>query len=300
MAHGNQRDAVKGELDPEAVAAGPRVGYQGGEASYSHQAASRFFPTASSLKGYESFRALLEAVQDGAMDRAVLPLENTTAGSIDESYDLLAEMDLHLVGEVIQPVEHCLVGYRRASPQTLRVVLSHPQALLQCSDYLRRLPAATAVAYHDTALAVRKVREDGDEGQAAIASEAAARLHGLPVIATNVSNQRRNYTRMVVVSRTAAPPRPGEAGKTSLVLVTRHEPGALARCLSTLAERSLNLTKLESRPLPDTPWQYRFYLDFEGNVADAATARAIEALAPLTTQLRLLGSYPPASHPDGD
>ncbi len=221
----------------------------------------------------------------------MLPIENTIAGSINESYDLLAAHDLHIVGEEAQAVVHCLIGLPGAQVETLERVFSHPVALLQCRQLLSQL-SARAEAYADTALSVAKIKEEGDPHQAAIASMEAAELHGLPVLRHAVQDARRNLTRMVVVARGPRAVDLRVPAKTSLVFATSHREGALARCLAILAEYGLNLAKLESRPEPETPWTYRFYLDFEGNVADLKVQEALAALEKETRALRILGSYP--------
>ena len=289
-----QQELISDHQDParERVL---RVGYQGGEGAFSHMAAMRHFGVRDAdvgYRGFESFRALLEAVKDDLIDYAVLPIENTTAGSINESYDLLARMDLALVGEEIQRVEHCLVALEEVPLPHIRRVYSHPQALAQCADFLGSLKNCHAEAYKDTALAVAKIKEDQDLSQAAIASEAAARLHGLPILKRDIANQRENYTRMVIVANAQASYDQRIPCKTSLIFATRHEEGALARGIQVLADHALNLTKLESRPRPHAPWEYLFYVDFEGNLADPKVPEALTHLAKHTSYLKVLGSYP--------
>jgi chorismate mutase/prephenate dehydratase len=276
----------------------PVVAYQGIEASYSHAAATRHFSrrgVRAELRGYSSFKEMLEAVAGGDASWAVLPLENTTAGSIHEAYDLLAQMGLAIVGEEIQRVDHCLVAMPGATLTTLRSVWSHPQALTQCRDFLAALPHVEPRAYTDTAGAVRKVQDDGDPTQAAIGSEAAAHRYGLEVLRRDVADQPENYTRMLVVARSPVDYDPATPCKTSLLLSTRHEQGALASCLNVLASHGLSLTKLQSRPRPGSPFEYLFYLDFEGNVADASVQEALAELRARTSSLMVLGSYPSAS-----
>lgn len=271
------------------------VVYQGGEGAYSHLAANKHFGARGvpvTYRGCLSFREMLEAVQHQAADYAVLPIENTTAGSINEAYDLLAEMDLMLVGEEIQKVEHCLVTLPGVTIDQVRAVFSHPQALAQCGDFLASLPNCRVQPHTDTALSVVKVKEDGDPTQAAIASEDAARRHGLQVLRRGIANQRENFTRMVIA---AADPVTFDLRipcKTSLIIATPHEEGALLACLNVLADHGLNLTKLESRPRPNTPWEYLFYVDFEGNLVDPRVKDALGRLAVLTSYLKVLGSYP--------
>ena len=271
------------------------VGYQGTEGAYGHQAAQRHFSpwhAQTAYHAFPTFRDMLHAVRGRDIDYAVLPIENTTAGSINEAYDLLATMDLSLVGEEIQPIDHCLIGLAPVSLKDIRHVYSHPQALAQCSEFLARIPWAVPQEFGNTALAVKKIVSDSDPSQAAIASEEAARLAGLPVIARDIANQRDNFTRFVIVSDEAVECDLRIPCKTSIMFVTRHERGALVACLNILAERNLNLTKLESRPRPGSPWEYQFYVDFEGNRGETRVQEALRELAGRAFFLKVFGSYP--------
>jgi len=279
-----------------------RVAYQGAEASYSHLAARKYFADLADAMEYRGFATFAEALHDAESGRAgyaFLPIENTTAGSINETYDLLRSTDLQIVGEEVWEVRHCLLGTAKVAPGKLRRVLSHPQALVQCSAFLRGLPRMEPVAYEDTAEAARKVRQDGDPTQAAIASEEAGGLHGLVVIARDIADQPENWTRFVLVSSLDLTPDPRIPSKTSLVLTTPHRHGALAHCLAVLAEHGLNLTKLESRPVPRRPWEYLFYVDFEGSLAEEAAALAVAALRRECPYVKVLGSYPARTTPRG-
>lgn len=298
-----QQEFLARQLDP--TRAEPRelvVAYQGIDGAYSHLAAMRHFgPRGGSptFRGYPSFRAMMEAVRDGLAQYGVLPIENTTAGSINDAYDLLAQMDLSIVGEELQRVEHCLVAIEPVPLSKLRRIFSHPQALAQCSNFLDTLTECHVEAFTDTAMAVQRVGREQDLTQAAIASEDAARRYGLTVIKRDIANQRENYTRMVVVAARPEKVDPRIEAKTSLVLAMKHEQGALLRCLSALAARALNLTKLESRPRLHTPWEYLFYLDFEGNIDDPSVQEALSELRAQTSFLRVLGSYPARRTRDG-
>ena len=276
------------------------VGFQGGEGAFSHMCAQRFFSArkAAIFRGYPNFRSMLEAVRDGSLAYAVLPIENTTAGSINESYDLLAEYDLRLVGEEIQRVEHCLIGLADVPLHRIRRIYSHPVALAQCGAFLATLPGCHAEASEDTALSVARIKAEQDLSQAAIASEEAARIHGLPILRRQVQDQQENLTRMVIVAREDEPRDRRLPSKTSLVMATKHERGALARGIAVLSEHGLNLTKLESRPRPNSPWEYRFYLDFEGDVDDPEVATALEKLSEQSSYLRVLGCYPARTLPE--
>ncbi|MEM9070330.1 MAG: prephenate dehydratase domain-containing protein [Myxococcota bacterium] len=289
-----QHERIAAAANPGSPQRTLRVGYQGGEGAFSHQCAMTHFAVrdaAIEYVGHGGFRPMLEALQDGDLDYAVLPIENTTAGSINESYDLLAEMDLHLVGEEAFRVEHCLIGFPDANLGDLQRIISHPVALAQCGRLLAEL-GCRAEAFEDTALAVAKVAVDGDATQAAIASATAAEIHGLTILRRGVQDQRSNFTRMVVVAREASQFDLRIPCKVSLMFATRHEEGALAKAVAVLAQHGLNLTKLESRPRPNAPWEYRFYLDFEGNLANTEVAAALSQLASHTSYLRVLGCYP--------
>ncbi len=270
------------------------VGYQGTEGAYSELAAKRHFSGAAPIRcvGYHSFAEMLEALKAGELSYAVLPIENSIAGSINESYDLLAKMGLFLVGEEFQPIAHCLIGAADVPVSDIRRVYSHPVALAQCKEFLSTLHDCHVEAFVDTAMAVQKVKEDGDPTQAAIASEQAAVVHGLPILRRDIADHPENYTRMVIVAPEAAHYDRGVPCKTSLIFSTIHEQGALARCITIFAERGLNLTKIESRPKPDTPFEYIFYMDFEGNVDREVTQAALRDLEAVTTFLIVLGSYP--------
>ncbi|MEM7605222.1 MAG: bifunctional chorismate mutase/prephenate dehydratase [Myxococcota bacterium] len=270
------------------------VAYQGGEGAFSHSAARRHFAAfggETEYRGFRAFRPMLESVQDGDCEYAVLPIENTIAGSINESYDLLDDFHLFIVGEEAQPVVHHLIGLPGASVESLTRVYSHPVALLQCRRFLGTL-TSSAEAFEDTALAVAKVKAEADPAQAAIASEDAANVHDLPILVRGVQDEEANLTRMVVVARQPRAVDPRVPCKTSVVFSTQHRRGALARSIALLAEHEINLTKLESRPLPRSPFEYRFYLDFEGNPADLRVQRALDALALETSMMRVLGTYP--------
>ncbi len=290
-----QHRLVDAQNQPRPTEREVLVGYQGVEGAYSHLAAMQHFsarPGGAVYKGFDTFREMLEAVAAGEIDYAMLPIENTTAGSINEAYDLLAGADLALVGEEVQKVDHCLLALEDVPLSHVRRIYSHPQALAQCSEFLRSLHHCHVESFADTALAASRIREEQDLSQAAIASEEAARLYGLTVIRRDIANQKENYTRFVVVA--AAPLRFDLRipCKTSLIFATRHEQGALLACLNVLAGHGLNLTKLESRPRPNAPWEYLFYVDFEGNLADPAVEQALRELAGRTSFLKVLGSYP--------
>lgn len=276
------------------------VGYQGAEGAWGHIAAQRHFGVRGSdveYRAFDSFREVLEAVRSGAVEFGMLPIENTTAGSINEVYDLLAQMDLSLVGEEIQKVDHCLMALEEIPLERIRRILSHPQAIAQCAGFLAGLRHSHVESFANTALAARKVRDDKDLSQAAIGSEEAARRWGLTVVARNITDHRENYTRFVVVGSNSIACDQRIVCKTSLIFATKHKQGALVASLNVLAAHGLNLTKLESRPRPGSPWEYIFYVDFEGNLQDAATEGALRELTSHVLFLKVLGCYPARTHP---
>jgi chorismate mutase/prephenate dehydratase len=272
-----------------------RVAFQGTEGAYGHQAALQHFAVAQrpvGFKAYATFRAMLEAVIEGHVERAMLPIENTTAGSVYESYDLLLRFNLSLAGEEIVDVRHCLLGVADVPLESLRRIHSHPQALSQCSEFLSGLPQCEGVSAANTALAAQHVRDLNNPTEAAIASEEAGSHFGLHVLRRDIANQLVNYTRFVVVSAAPVECDPRIAAKVSMVLSTRHEHGALVRCLNVIADEGLNVTKLESRPRPGTPWEYVFYVDVEGHESSPRMQAALAGLAERTVFLKVLGCYP--------
>jgi chorismate mutase/prephenate dehydratase len=271
------------------------VGYQGTEGAYGHQAARQHFGVSRrpvTFKAYRSFRETLEAVQNGSVERAVLPIENSTAGSVHEVYDLLFRLNLWICGEEVVVVDHCLLGVPGATVDGIRHVHSHPQALAQCSEYLAELPQVESEVAANTALAAGRVAEQADPSQAAIASEDAGARFGLVVLRRNIANQALNLTRFVVVSATPVDCDPLVQSKVSLVFGTTHERGALVRCLNVLAEEGIILSKLESRPRPGVAWEYHFYVDVEAHVAEPRMQSALAGLAVATQFVRVLGCYP--------
>ncbi|RMH15843.1 MAG: chorismate mutase [Acidobacteria bacterium] len=277
-----------------------RVAYQGVEGSYSHLAAQRWYAGREGgalLTGFESCREAANAVRSAAADVALLPIENTTAGSINETYDLLAEGGLRINAEVVSKVEHCLVVQPGVKLDELRTVISHPQALLQCETYLRSVPWIRPVAEFDTAGAARKVKESNDPSVAAIASEKAAVMLGLEVLRKGIQSQASNATRFVEVAVEAVPCPPDAPCKTSLLVELDHSAGKLGELLMAFGRRHVQLSKLESRPVPDSPWKYRFYVDVEAHADAVEMVEALAEIKPLVDSLRVLGTYPRTEKP---
>lgn len=266
-----------------------RVAFQGEPGAYSQRALLSLFDGASPVP-LPSIHKVFESVEIGSVDYGVVPLENSQAGSINETYDLLVRHGVRIVAEKIVRISHCLLGLPGGSVGAVKVVFSHPQALAQCEEFLDSLPVER-VAVHDTAGAARIVAEEQKGGSAAIASEEAAALYGLDVLAGEIEDRPDNSTKFVAIGGEETKIF-GEPTKTSIVLSTANVPGALFSCLKEFADRGLNLTKLESRPSREKAWQSHFYLDFEAPVTDPAAVGALEALSRHTSFLRVLGSYP--------
>jgi chorismate mutase / prephenate dehydratase len=289
MSVAHQEQAVRTRADVPL-----RVTYQGVEGSYSHLAAQRRYGGRAGgalLTGHASFREAADAVSGGLADLALLPIENTTAGSINETYDLLAGGGLHITGEVVSAIEHCLLALPGVALDELRVVISHPQALAQCTDFFARHGHLVARPEVDTAGSARRVAASGDRTLAAIASAAAAKTYGLGIVAHGIQTSAGNATRFVEIAPRPAPVAEGATAKTSLVLALADRPGALGEILTHFATRGLSLTKIESRPIPEAPFTYRFYIDVIGHAASAPFVAVLEELRSLTTELRVLGTY---------
>ena len=272
-----------------------KVAFQGIEGAYSQLAAHKYFAARASkmeFVGVRSFAEALAMAEKGEVGYAFLPIENTTAGSINQTYDLLRNTSLRVVGEEILHVRHCLLGIGGVSTAELRRILSHPQGLTQCSRYLSSLEGIELVAFEDTAASAREVHNAGDPTQAAIASFEAAEIYDLEVLKEGIADQEENWTRFVVISGLEIELDPRIPAKTSMVFTTPHREGALAHCLNLLAEHKLNLTKLESRPVPQRPWEYLFYVDIEGSLDSDSATIGIAALRRECPYLRVFGSYP--------
>jgi len=269
-----------------------RVAFQGEAGAYSEEAAVRHFGEVDTVP-CRTLRTVFERVASGACEAGIVPVENSEAGSINETYDLLLEFHerLTITGETTLRIAHCLVGVPGSRPEEIRRVYSHPQALAQCDAFLRRLGAEAVPAY-DTAGAAQLIARSGRRDQAAIASRRAAELYGLAILAEDVQTNPLNTTRFLTIAQAPTPRR--DPSKTSVVFATEHRPGALYRALGAFAHEELNLTKLESRPARDAVWEYVFYVDFEGHIEDRRVQRALEHLREQCRWAIVLGSYPAA------
>jgi prephenate dehydratase len=274
----------------ELVAMGGTVGYQGEPGAYSEEAVAVLYPDAE-RRPYRSLHQVFEAVEGGHAEAGVVPLENSQAGAINETYDLLARGRLHIVGEAVVRVDHALLALPGIPLEYVKRVASHPAALAQCQEFLATLDESVEIVpVYDTAGAAKRIAHERHAGEAAIASERAAEVYGLDVLASRIQDDADNFTRFAAVAASEEPL--GEPDKTSLVLITDHRPGALFHALRPFAERDVNLVKLESRPSGAGPWKYRFYLDVEAGAQDPAFRAALEDLRTEAAAVQVLGSYP--------
>lgn len=272
-----------------------RVSYQGTDGAYSHLAAMRHFGERFSKVdaiGYDTFQKAAQALMEEKVDYAILPIENTTAGSINDTYDIVGNENVHIVGEEILKIVHCLMAIDPVDVTKIRRILSHPQAIAQCSEFLSKVPRAKVESYLDTAMSAKKVLEDGDITQAAIAGAHTADLYGLHVIEHDIANQQENYTRFVVASKTPVKVDLQIPAKTSLMMVTSNDEGSLIDCLNVLHKHKINMSKLESRPRMNEPWRYSFYLDIHGNTENPEVRAGLEELQEQAEELKILGCYP--------
>ena len=266
-----------------------QVAIQGEAGSFSHAAALETIGAALRLVPCGTFEELFRAVETNAADRGIVPIENTLAGSVHQNYDLLSAHALHVVGETQLRIRHCLIARPGTTLSDVVRVASHPVALAQCRRFFLGAPRLVAVPAYDTAGSVRDLMRGKDDADAAIASALAAQLYGAAVIQDGLEDHAENYTRFLVVAREPAPA--ATATKISLMFTLTDAPGVLHRALGVFATRGLDLTKIESRPLPGRPWEYLFYLDVLGDLR----GRVEEALAELRTfapVVRVLGAYP--------
>jgi len=276
------------------------IGFQGVRGAYSESAAFEFFGGDIETCPCESFEGVFDGVESGALDIGIIPIENSLAGSIRVNYDLLQERNVWIVNEHKFRVEHNLLVMDEAELEDLQEIYSHPQALAQCARFIKSISRSNPVPYFDTAGSALLVAQSGDKSRGAIACKRAAEEYGLKVLLEGVEDNEENYTRFLMIirnnlshnkkQRLAA----GENLKTSIVFSLKNIPGCLYKCLSIFAIRDIDLLKIESRPLPGSPWQYAFYIDFRGSSLDGPGQKALGHLQEITEFSMVLGTYPEA------
>lgn len=278
----------------EPIKENPKVVYFGSEGAYSEEAAIGFFGENCDRFYASRFEDAYTALNEEKADYAVLPIENSSTGTISEVIDLLVKYGLYIVGEIYVPIRHCLMGIKGSSLSDIKTVYSHEQAFLQCSNFLNSLSGVTHEEYYSTALSARMVADSGDPSKAAIAARRSARLYGLEILAEDINNSNGNTTRFAVISK--APRIDSNCDKISVMFTLKHESGELARVLDAFARGGLNLMKLESRPIADRtvngkPFEYRFYADYTGCLSDDEVRSITDAAVEETQDFRILGNY---------
>lgn len=265
-----------------------KIAFQGEHGAYSEQAVFDYFGDVETLP-CETFDLVFDSVTSGKADRGLIPIENSLAGSIHQNYDLLLRHNLHIIGEYLLRVRHCLITMPDVKKEEIKKAISHPQALGQCANYLRNLGIRPESVY-DTAGSVKMLKESGAQDTAAIASKRAAELYGMQIVEEGIEDNAENFTRFLIIQREASVPK--KEAKTSIVFTLKNQPGSLFKAMSVFALRDIDLTKIESRPLQGKPWEYLFYIDFVGSTEDDVIKRALEHLGEYALTLRVLGSYP--------
>lgn len=273
----------------ELPVASCRVVYQGVPGAYAYIAVKRFFGEDVDNYNVKTWRDAMEAVKHGEADYAVLPIENSTAGIVSDVYDLLQEYNNYIVAETYVKVEHALLGLPGASVSDIKSVYSHAQALMQCRSFLNAHQEWQTSEMINTAVSAKKVMEDGDKSQAAIASVEAAKLYGLDILQEKINTDDNNTTRFVIISNKRAFLK--NAGKVSICFETEHTAGSLYDMLSHIIYNGLNMTKIESRPIEGKAWQFRFFIDFMGNIDDASVMNALRGIEEEAMNIKLLGNY---------
>ncbi len=272
------------ELETEKA----RVVFQGAEGAYSHAAMMQYFGDEVNSFHVDTFRDAMIAIDEGRADFAVLPIENSTAGIVSEIYDLLVEFENYIVGEQVIKIEHCLMATPGTKIEDIKTVYSHPQSLMQSARYLNN-HSWQQISMQNNAFAAKKIADEQDKTQAAIAGEHAAKLYGLEILEKGVNQSSTNSTRFIIVTNQKIFKE--DAKKVSICFEVPHESGSLYHMLSHFIFNNLNMNKIESRPIEDRNWEYRFFIDFDGNLSDSAVKNALRGLREEARNMKILGNY---------
>ena len=266
-----------------------RVVFQGAEGAYAQAAMHQYFGDQIDSFHVDTFRDAMMAIDEGSADFAVLPIENSTAGMVSEIYDLLVEFENYIVGEQIIKIEHCLMAVPGTELSDIKTVYSHPQSLMQSARFLNNHPDWRQISMQNNAFAARKVADEKDKTQAAIASEYAAKLYGLEILKKGVNQSDTNSTRFIIVTNQKIFLK--DAKKVSICFEVAHESGSLYHMLSHFIYNNLNMNRIESRPIENRNWEYRFFIDFDGNLSDSAVKNALRGLREEARNMKILGNY---------
>ncbi len=268
-----------------------KIAFQGEIGAYSEEAALKFFGNNIQTIPCQTFGDVFKKVEKGKADFGIIPIENSLEGSIGQNYDLLLKSKLRISGETILRIRHCLIAKKGARLNSIEEVYSHPQALGQCREFLEKLKVKL-IPFYDTAGSVKEIKEKGLKNAAAVASKGAAIFYNMAILKEGIETNHHNYTRFFIISRKET--KPTGRDKTSIVFSAEHKPGALFNALKVFANQKINLTKIESRPIPGRPWEYNFYLDFEGHQAEKKIMMVLKELKSYAIFLKVIGSYPKA------
>ena len=265
--------------------------FQGEKGAYSEEAGMKYFKGKAGSKPCHGFEDVFIAVKKGAAQFGVIPIENTLAGSLYKNYDYLQQYDLHIIGEINHRIAHALITFPGVKLENIKKIYSHPSALMQCEKFLSSLKKTEKIEYYDTAGSVLFVSKNNMKDSGAIASEFSAKSYGLKVLQKSIQDEPENYTRFLVLSKKPKIEKT-EKVKTSIVFSLPNEAGSLFKVLSVFALRDINLTKIESRPLKTKPFEYYFYVDFLGSMADDKSQKAMSHLKEIAPYIKILGTYP--------
>ncbi|MGS2720591.1 prephenate dehydratase [Paraglaciecola aestuariivivens] len=291
----NQQALLAARANPDSNLPLNRVAFLGDKGSYSYLATQKYFsrrPGEVFEIGCQSFAEIIKKVETNEADYAVLPIENTSSGSINEVYDQLQHTHLSIVGELTHPIKHALLVAAETELRKIKTLYAHPQVFAQCSHFLAELGNVEVKPCDSTSAAMLKVAELKSDSVAAMGSESGGKLYGLHAIQSNLANQKENHSRFLVVARDSARVPLQVPAKTTLVMSTVQKPGALVEALMVLRDNNINMTKLESRPINGNPWEEMFYLDVEGNVQDGPMQNTLDTLRAMTKYFKVLGCYP--------
>ena len=284
---------LKGEENFQPVKTIPsadvRVVYQGVKGAYSHAAALQYFGSDASVYHVATFEDAMKEVESGSADYAVLPIENSSAGAVSDNYDLLMKYSNYIVAETFLSVNHALLGLQDSRQEDICTVFSHPQALMQCSEFLNANRDWKQISVENTAVAAKKVIEEGDPSQAAVASEIAAKLYGLKILESSINHNKLNTTRFIILSNQRIYRE--DAQKVSISFELPHKSGTLYNILSNMIYNGISMLMIESRPIPGRNWEYRFFVDMEGNLSDPPIQNALKGISEEGRNMKVLGNY---------
>jgi chorismate mutase/prephenate dehydratase len=291
----NQQAYLQSLANPDIQVPTVSVAFLGDKGSYSYLASHRYFSRRAEKiieSGCQSFNEILQQVESGQVDYGMLPIENTSSGSINEVYDLLQHTNLSVVGEITQPIEHCLLTAVNTRLDKIKTIYAHGQPFAQCSNFLDKQNGIKIEYCDSTADAMAKAAELKDESIAVIGSEEGGHLYQLHALEQSIANQTENHSRFILVARKAVDVAEQIPAKTAIILATGQKAGALVECLLVLKEKGINMCKLESRPIQGRPWEEMFYIDVEANLKSFALQEAINDITPHTNFIKVLGCYP--------